>query len=89
MWTNPPWPWQPALPVSSEVGDGSRRLRVLRDNAMYLQVTGSPIHCGALGQGEAPGLAALFCLGFLLGDLQAPEGQAMPSPRSLAVGRHL
>lgn len=62
---------------------------------MYPGVTGSPVHCGALGQEGAPGLVALSCLGLLLGYLSlSPRGpvlesQATPSPNWLAVSGHL
>lgn len=51
-------------------------LGVSRETASYPGVTGSPVHCEAVGQGAAPGLAAPSCLGVLLGHLP-------PRPRGL------
>lgn len=81
MWTNEgtlirPGPGSQPFLCLQRWGDGPRGLRVFRDNVTYSGVTGVPVHCGALGQGKTPGLAAPSCLGFLLEDLS-------PSSRGL------
>lgn len=81
MWTNEGTLIRPglalALPVSS-AGGWAGGLRVFRDNAMFLGVTGSPVPCGAVGEGS-PGLTAPSRLG-LLGDLSRRASGSIPTP---------